>query len=59
MKLAVLITILVLALQFSVYYILLPFILMKVLALFGVTAGFWMCVLIMWGIYILIGLMKQ
>jgi hypothetical protein len=43
---------------FAVYYVILPIVLMKVLALFGISISFLFAVLIMFTVYILIGLMK-
>jgi hypothetical protein len=56
--LAVLTVFLLLMLQLGFMYLLIPFILMKVLAVFGVAISFFLCVGIMFLIYFVIGLLK-
>lgn len=48
-----------LLLRLAVLYVLAPFVLMKVLAVFSISIGFFMCLLICWLVYLVAGLFRK
>lgn len=46
-------------LNIVLHYVVVPFILMKVLAFFGITISLWLCIGIIFVLHVLIGLLKR
>lgn len=46
-------------LNIALYYVVVPFILLKVLALFGISISFWLSLGIVFLVYILAGILKR
>ena len=57
--LAILMVLVLIALQIALFYVVVPFILMQVLLLFGIKVGFWLCFGIMLVFYLLVSAVKR
>lgn len=58
MVLSILLLVLIIILSIAFFWVLVPFVLMKVLAVFGVMVSFWMALGIMLLVYVLVALIK-